>query len=480
MAKVLIIDDDREVCAMLTDLISCLEHTADHALTLEKGLSKAVSGEFDVVFLDVKMPDGSGLDIIGSILAIEFPPEIIVITGQGDSKGAGQAIKNGAWDYIQKPLSPKAILQPLNRILKYRDGIRSISRQAAPLKRKEIIGSSHRIKECLDTIAKAAKINTNVLITGETGTGKELFARAIHANSPRADKRFVVVDCAALPESLVESSLFGHEKGSFTGADRSTRGLVGLSDGGTLFLDEVGEMNLNLQKVFLRVLQERKFRPVGSKHEITSDFRVIAATNRDLAAMVREKRFREDLFYRLKAVHLELPPLRERLEDIEELVRHFASAVYSAQSMAPKELSANFIATLKSYDWPGNVRELVNTLEAAVSEGFYEPALFSKHLPSHIRIKSIQSAIAPKAAPEAERVIEERGIEERPEPSSGHLTYKKFREQVLARAETAYFQDLMKETRGDIKQACTLSGLGRTRLYALLKKHNISRMGWDQ
>jgi two-component system NtrC family response regulator len=475
MAKVLIIDDDREMCAMLMDLVSCLEHTADHALTLEQGLSKAVSGEFDVVFLDVRMPDGSGLDIIASILAIEFPPEIIVITGQGDSKGASQAIKNGAWDYITKPLSPKAILQPLNRILKYRDGIRSISRQSAPLKREKIIGSSPRIKECLDTIAKAARINTNVLITGETGTGKELFARAIHANSPRADKRFVVVDCAALPESLVESSLFGHEKGSFTGADRSTRGLVGLSDGGTLFLDEVGEMNLNLQKAFLRVLQERKYRPVGSKHELSSDFRVIAATNRDLSAMVREKRFREDLFYRLKAVHLELPPLRERLDDIQELVRHFTSTIYSAQSIPPKELSPNFIATLESYDWPGNVRELVNTLEAAVSEAFYEPALFSKHLSSQIRIKRIQSSIAPTASPEKESPMEAL-----PGPPSGHLPYKTFREQVLARAETAYFQDLMEMTRGDIKQACDLSGLGRTRLYALLKKHSISRMGWDK
>jgi two-component system NtrC family response regulator len=281
MASVLVIDDDVEIGSMLVDLVTSVNHEAEFVTTLKEGVARAREGRFDVVFLDVKMPDGCGLNAIQDVLDVELPPEIVVITGKGDSADAETAITKGAWDYIQKPLSPKKIIQPLNRILEYRDGIRSISRPDNQLKREAIVGNSQAIRECLDAVEKASHSNANVLITGETGTGKELFARAIHANSERRDKNFIVIDCAALPETLAESALFGHEKGAFTGADRTAKGLIGLADGGTLFLDEVGEMNPSLQKVFLRVLQERKFRPVGSKNEIASDFRLIAATNRD-------------------------------------------------------------------------------------------------------------------------------------------------------------------------------------------------------
>ena len=476
MAKVLIIDDDVEMCSMLSDLITSINHHAEYVQTLKQGLERAITGEFDVVFLDVNMPDGSGLDIIQDILKIEFAPEIIIITGQGDSTGAEMAIKNGAWDYVQKPLSPKKIIQPLNRICQYRDGIRSIVRPFTNLIREEIIGSSRQIQDCLKIVSKASRNNANVLITGETGTGKELFARAIHENSDRNKNKFVVVDCAALPESLVESALFGHEKGSFTGADKTVRGLISLADGGTLFLDEVGEMNLNLQKAFLRVLQEHKFRPVGSKNEEHSDFRVIAATNRIPDQMVREKLFRDDLLYRLNAVSLPLPPLRDRGDDIEELAIHLIKQICKREDTKPKKCSHDFITALKKYDWPGNVRQLVNITESAVSEAFYEPILFQKHLPENIRISMVKSAIVPLKLP----IYKDDKVTIKPIVSDINLpTYKKLREIALDTAEKSYLKDLMKNTRGNIKNACAVSALGRSRLYSLLKKHGIDRMGWD-
>lgn len=511
MANVLIIDDDLEMCTMLCDLVSHVEHEAAYAQTLADGLRLAVSGGFDVVFLDVRMPDGNGLEVMKDILEIDFPPEIIVMTGMGDSDGAEKAIRNGAWDYIQKPLSPKKIIQPLNRVLQYRDNIRSLNRPTRNLKRAGIVGDSPLIQECLNTVAKASQSLSNVLITGETGTGKELFARAIHANSSRSRHRFVVVDCAALPENLVESALFGHEKGSFTGADKTTDGLVGMANGGTLFLDEVGEMNLNLQKAFLRVLQERRYRPVGGKKEVESDFRLVAATNRDLSEMVKQGTFREDLLYRLNAISLHLPPLRDRLEDLPGLVKQLSAKIYSTLGVKPKPFYQDFFAALSGYHWPGNVRELVNTLEASISDAYYEPELFSKHLPERIRITMARSAVAP-AEPEngavavAPPVVSTPEVsvevEDDPRPASRAIspvtppvtaslvseddeplgdtlsTYKVYRESVLNRAEKKYLQKLMKTTRGNIKDACATSGLGRTRLYTLLKKHSVDRMGW--
>ena len=481
MANVLIIDDDVEIGSMLTDLVTSVNHYAEYVTTLKAGVERAMAGHFDVVFLDVRMPDGCGLDVIPQILSVELPPEIIVITGQGDSADAETAIKTGAWDYIQKPLSPKRIIQPLNRILEYRDGIRSISRPDTHLQREEIVGNSIAIKECLTAVAKAANSNANVLITGETGTGKELFARAIHDNSDRRDKNFIVIDCAALPETLAESALFGHEKGAFTGADRTARGLISLADGGTLFLDEVGEMNLSLQKVFLRVLQERKFRPVGSKTELSSNFRLIAATNRNPAEMVKEILFREDLLYRLNAIPIKLPPLRERIEDIEQLAARFIKRVCLSLSCEPKDYSREFINTLQNYDWPGNIRQLVNTIEAAVSEAFYEPTLFAKHLPHEIRIKALTSTIKqPKSHSEQEDGPE---VTVQPpaakDPASKLPTFKDYRRTVLQQAERAYLKRLMKSTHGNIKKSCAISGLGRTRLYTLLKENDVDRMGWE-
>ena len=275
MANVLIIDDDRAMCDMLSGRMRDMGHNATYALTLKAGLKQAFSESFDVVFLDVGMPDGNGLEALPKIRETPSSPEVIIITGAGSPDGAELAIKNGAWDYIEKPLSISAMSLPLIRALQYREDTRTLGSPVA-LDREGIVGNSPPMKACFDLMAQASASDANVLITGETGTGKELFAAAIHKNSPRAEKSFVVVDCATLPETLVESMLFGHEKGAFTGADKAKDGLIKQADGGTLFLDEVGELPLSVQKAFLRVLQERRFRPLGGKREIESDFRLVS------------------------------------------------------------------------------------------------------------------------------------------------------------------------------------------------------------
>jgi two-component system NtrC family response regulator len=329
------------------------------------------------------------------------------------------------------------------------------------------------IRACLDSVAQAADSEANVLITGETGTGKELFARAIHENSPRADKNFVVVDCASLPEQLVESALFGHKKGAFTGAEKSASGLIKQADGGTLFLDEVGELTLTLQKAFLRVLQERRFRPVGSNKEVESNFRLEAATNRRLDQMVKKGQFRNDLLYRLQGVNIELPPLRERPEDIEELVVQYMTKICRSYGSEIKGISPDFFEALCAYKWPGNVRELISTLEGAVSEARHEPTLFVKHLPTYIRIH-IARASADKRP--KDHLI--KSSKKSASPLSIPPRYRDFRESVLAEAEKKYLQNLIAFTHGSVKKACQISGLGRTRLYTLMKKNRISRYGW--
>jgi two-component system, NtrC family, response regulator len=476
MANVLIIDDDVEMCRMLSDLVNTLKHEAAYTNTIKEGLELAVSGRFDVVFLDVKMPDGNGLEILEHIRDIHFPPEVIIITGDGDSDGVEIAIKNGAWDYLQKPLSPKKIMLPLNRVLQYRDGIKPNRRVQVPLEREGIIGESPKLRACLTTMAQAANTDVNVLITGETGTGKELFARAIHRYSSRSSKKFVVVDCAAMPETLIESALFGHEKGAFTGADRSSEGLIGQAHGGTLFLDEVAELSQGLQKAFLRVLQERRYRPIGGNREIDSDFRLVAATNRNPEKIVKRGLFRKDLLYRLRAISIELPSLSERMEDVNDLVEYLTSKIYKKLAMEPKGYSPDFINSLYKHDWPGNVRELANTLEAAISAAYYEPILFPKHLPGHIRIEMTKLTVPPLEVP----ISEVPGRSAALAPAATQSSFRAYRDSVLSDAERSYLKDLMMATRGNIKNSCKISGLGRTRLYTMMKKHGIDRMGWEE
>ena len=323
-----------------------------------------------------------------------------------------------------------------------------------------------QIKRCLNRLALSAGSDANVLISGETGTGKELFAWAVHNNSRRAGKRFVVVDCAALPESLVESILFGYERGSFTGAEKNQSGLIKRADGGTLFLDEVGELPLSVQKSFLRVLQERKFRQVGGGPEIRSDFRLIAATNRDLNAMVHQQRFRKDLLFRLRAFTMELPPLRQRIEDISEIAHYHMVKLCANYGLARKNFSPDFFEVLGRYEWPGNVRELVHALERAVSAARHEPILFPNHLPVYIRVHLARAMVEQGASGSESQPALRRNA--KPLPMLAEV-----REAAMVELELKYLRELM-NLAGTMQEALAIAGLSRSRLYALLKKHGLS------
>ncbi len=467
MANVLIIDDDKNICKLVNSLVIDMDHNATCALSLKEGYQKVYSEEFDLVFLDVWLPDGNGLEILPKIRQSRSMPEVVIMTGNGDPDGAELAIKSGAWDYIEKPFTREKITLPLMRALQYREEKQS-KREAVVLDRGEIIGQSPQICHCLDLLSQAVNSQASVLITGATGTGKELFANAIHCNSPRGHKNFVVVDCAALPETLVESTLFGHEKGAFTSADTAQEGLIKQADGGTLFLDEVGELSLSVQRAFLRVLQEHRFRPVGGKREINSDFRLVCATNQDLNQMEKTGKFRRDLLFRLRSLVIELPTLAERSGDIRNLVMHHTARLCDRYGMAKKKFSPEFFEVIEAYSWPGNVRELISVLENAIVEAGEAPIIYSKHLPPHIRVEVARAAIDKKDPSK----LEPAGGEDS-SPAINKL--KDYREAVVMEAEIKYLQNLMLLTRGDIQRACHLCGLSRPRLYALMKKYQISR-----
>jgi two-component system NtrC family response regulator len=453
-------------CEALESALSRLGHEVSSAHTLDDGIQRATSGKTDLVLLDVRMPDGNGLDALPRIRAFPESPEVIIITGLGDPDGAELAIKSGAWDYIEKASSLKEMTLPVIRALEYRQEKMS-RRPTVALKRYDIVGEGARISACLDRLAIAAGSDAPVLITGQTGTGKELFALAIHKNSERAEKNFVVVDCATLPESLVESVLFGHEKGSFTGAVEARDGLILQANEGTLFLDEIGDLSPDIQKSFLRVLQSGCFRPIGSRREMKSNFRVIAATHRPLEKMVRSGDFREDLLFRLRAISIELPPLCEREEDIRDLTRHHVSRICERYGCETKGICPEFFEVLESYEWPGNVRELVNTLESSIAEACYEPTLFPKHLPTRIRV-----AVARDALSHPEEKTEQR--QSQPPAPRQLPKLAELRESSLADAEKRYLKDLMAMTHGNMDEAQNISGVSRSRLYALLQKYDLS------
>lgn len=459
MSTVLVVDDDEVIRTMLSEMAMKLGHLAHTAGTVEEAYRKASEEAPDIVFLDVRLPDGTGLDLLPRLREIPSEPEVIIITGLGDPDGAELAIKNGAWDYIRKSASIKEIALPFIRALQYREE-KKARKPVKALHLDGIIGSSQKIRACLDATAQMAASEGNVLITGETGTGKELFARAIHENSSRAGKPFVVVDCTTLPETLVESVLFGHEKGAFTGAEKAQEGLVKQAHGGTLFLDEIGELPLVVQRSFLRVLQERRFRPVGARQEVESKFRLISATNRDVDEMVKAGHFRLDLSYRIRTLSLRLPPLREHIEDAKDLALYYMQKFADRYGMGPKGFAPEFFDALHAYDWPGNVRELVNAVEQAMAVAKDEPTLFPKHLPTEIRVKIARSSIT-------------RDTEGPTLPSPGRESIIPTIDEYRESMEKRYLQDLVLRTGGKIREACKTSGLSRSRLYALLKKHGI-------
>jgi two-component system, NtrC family, response regulator len=468
MACALIIDDDEIFSEMLSDIVKRSGHRASRARNIKEGLEMALSEPFDVVFLDMHLPDGNGLDILQTIRDGISSPEIIIITGYGDSNGAELAIKNGAWDYIEKPSSLKEMTLALVRAIQYREE-KTLKQPPVALKQEGIIGNSMQIKACLNLVAQAAHSDASVLITGETGTGKELFAWAIHNNSRRSKRSFVVVDCASLPQTLVESILFGHEKGAFTGAEKARDGLVKQAHGGTLFLDEIGELPPSLQKSFLRVLQEHRFRPLGADKEIESDFRLICATNKNLNKMVDAGQFREDLLFRVRTLNIDLPLLRARPEDIKELLVYYMAKLCERYGIGIKGFAPEFLEALMAYGWPGNVREFIGTLEKAISEAFQEPTLYPKHLPTDIRVKLKKTELA------KENTVPDVTDQQTPHSLKLLSTMKDCREDAILKAEKQYLETLLRLTEGNIKEACRISGLSRPRLYALLKKFDMTK-----
>ncbi|BBD10031.1 sigma-54-dependent transcriptional regulator [Desulfovibrio ferrophilus] len=487
MANVLVIDDDQMICEMIADIVQDVGHHCDLARSIRDGLVMAQSGKYDVIFQDVYLADGMGLDILPQLKDAPGAPEVVIITGAGEAHVAERAMREGAWDFVAKPLDLEGVIGPLERALKFRDERRRPAVKKT-VRREGIAGSSPLIRALLDTVAMAGESGASVLITGETGTGKELFARAIHANSPRSSMPFVVVDCASLPETLVESILFGHVKGAFTGADKARDGLVKLADGGTLFLDEVGELPFAMQRAFLRVLEERMFRPVGSKTELSSDFRLVAATNRHLDEMVELGDFRKDLLYRIRSFSIELPPLRERVEDIEEIITRHMSRMATQGRFPLKGFSPEFVHALSSYPWPGNVRELVQCLERSLAAAHADKTLFLTHLPENVRVSYARTLVnregiskphpgtAPVMRPASPMAASEAGQQPLSPAQSGAIEpWSSFRERIVGQAESEYFERLMAFTHGNVRESCEIADVSRARLYQILQKRGIKR-----
>jgi len=472
VGKVLIIDDDLPIREAMGRVVENLGHAAEEASTLREGLGKVRAGAYDVVLLDVRLPDGNGLDAIGELQSSRSRPEVIVITGWGDPDGAEAAMRRGAWDYIEKPPTLKAMTGPLLSAMAYRG-----SRPQSPAEDFQWEGAAGKHPgraACIDQAARASRSEAGVLITGETGTGKELFARAIHANSRRKAGPFVAVDCAALPSTLAESLLFGNERGAFTGADRPREGLILQAHGGTLFLDEVGELPLDVQKTFLRTLQERKVRPVGGPAERPCDFRLMAATHRDLDAMAESGEFREDLLFRLRGMVIALPPVREHAEDVLTFAAHFLDLSCARHGVPGKRISPAAAADLTAYSWPGNIREIQNVVEGMVALALEEPELHPVHLPVHIRIQVARGQVRDR-----EQAFAQRQEAAQPEsPAADHApvpvpTLKVYRQAM----DRLYLERLLEQSGGAPREACRLSGLSRSRLYALLKEHGLRLAG---
>ncbi len=371
--KILVVDDDLSVRQFLTIMLERTGHRVKAAASGAEAFRVLQNDEYDLVITDLKMPDISGLDVIRRVKELAPQTEVIMITAFATTDSAVEAMKNGAFDYVIKPFKidelrlivDKALTQ--QRLASENRALREELRERDHY--QNIIGTSDAMHAVFDLIERVKDTRINILITGESGTGKELVARAIHVAGKRSDAAFLGINCGAIPESLIESELFGHRRGAFTGAVQNKKGLFEAANNGTLFLDEIGELPLGMQVKLLRALQERKIKAVGGLEEIDVDVRIIAATNRDLQKEVAEGRFREDLFYRLNVVPIPLPPLRDRRTDIPALTAHFAAKYADEYGLPEPELDDAAFRNLLAYDYPGNVRELENIIERVVALG---------------------------------------------------------------------------------------------------------------
>ncbi|MCV0404480.1 MAG: sigma-54 dependent transcriptional regulator [Chloroflexi bacterium] len=382
---VLVVDDDGDIRTLLKDLLTDEGYAVTVAPTGADALEQIAKDMPDLVMMDVKLPDQDGIGLLRQLKREHDELEVIVMTAFGGSSTAIKAMEHGAYDYVTKPFEIDDLLATLRRVFEHADMASEVSALRLELGKREaererIVGSSKPMLEVFKLIGKVAPSDATVLITGESGTGKELIAEALHRASKRNPHPLVKVSCAALPESLLETELFGHEKGSFTGAMTMRKGRFESANKGTIFLDEIGEMTLGTQTKLLRILQEREFERIGSNTPIKIDIRVITATNRNLADEVKKNKFREDLYYRLNVIHIHMPPLRERKDDIPLLVEHFLVKFRHAPGAIPTSISEEALQRLVEYDWPGNVRELENAIERAVVLSRGNP-ITVEHLP---------------------------------------------------------------------------------------------------
>jgi DNA-binding NtrC family response regulator len=399
-AKILVVDDDIGMRETLEAVLAADGYDVAVASNGEEALAAIRQKNFDLMLLDNKMPDHMGTDLIPAIKKISPDTVVIIMTAYGTIKTAVESVKKGAFNFITKPFELDEVRLSIKQVVE----MQNLARENAELRRmlkenvvlKDIVGTSPKIQAVFDVIKKVVDYDVTILICGESGTGKELVAQAIHGNSPRRNNPFIKLNCAALPETLLESELFGYEKGAFTGATNSKPGRFEMARGGTMFLDEIGDTSLSMQSKLLRVLQEKEFERVGGKETLKVDVRIVAATNKDLKKEVEEKRFREDLYYRLNVVPIYVPPLRERIEDIPLLTNYFLKELNLLFQKDFNSVSPEALACFMSYGWPGNVRELRNVLEKAVLLGDGK-VITLNHLPEEIRKNN--SEILPAAMP---------------------------------------------------------------------------------
>ena len=459
-SHVLVVDDEELYRRSLERILTRVGHEVLEARDATEALAIAAAQPVDLVLADVRMPGINGLELVRQLHEIHPDLPCIVVTGFGGPEQSIEALRAGAFWYLEKPFDRgqlDAVRKLVDQAIEHgrlKAENRQLQRELRSKYRFEnVIGASPALRAVLDLVSKVAETDSTVLITGESGTGKELIARALHYNSRRAERRLVTVNCGAIPEELLESELFGHVRGAFTSAISQREGRFALAHGGTIFLDEIGDMSPNLQVKLLRVLQDRTFEPVGSSKSQTVDVRVVAATNQDLERAIREGRFREDLYYRLNVIPIEVPPLRQRPDDIPLLVHHFLDAMHQERGTRVDSISDEAMALLCRYDWPGNVRELENLIERlSVLRG--EGEIRVEDLPANLRGRPA----VPLAAPS----LPETGLD--------------FRE-VVDRFESELIRQALEQTQGNKNRAAQLLGLNRTTLLEKIKKKGLEGTG---
>ncbi len=445
--NILVVDDDPTLLELLRMRLESANYTVTVAQKEEEAKAAAKGQVFDLSIVDLRLGQGDGITLMEEIHSIMPEMPIIILTAHGSIESAVDAMRKGAYSYLTKPFEPQDLLFQIEKALENRRLASEIERLKGLLEEKydfaNIVARSGKMHRVLEMVSRIANTDSTVYIHGESGTGKELIAKAIHLASDRKNKPFVAINCAALPEPLLESQLFGHEKGAFTGALRSTKGLFTQAHEGTIFLDEIGDMTLPIQAKLLRVLQERQFYPLGSGKAVEVDVRVIVATQKDLGEQVKQGLFREDLFYRIHVIPIHLPPLRERKEDIPPLVEHFLKKFNRQMKKEVKGLAPTAMQRLMLHEWPGNVRELENTIEYAVA-------------------MSQQDFIT-------EDFILQPGAS-----ASGPTAPLKPLKEARDGFEKDYLSSLLKVCEGNVSQAAKLAGKYRADFYDLMKKHGLN------